>query len=161
MSNFHFQVNEMLGGRSVSQWAERWMGAPPLAAGKYTRVMCHWSAEWMWPATAAMRGLFLSRYSSEEIYDQRPEDGGAAGDGVKFFRFFSPPVDLFLQWTKKKCTKKGKPKRFACRPRDWRDARCLVGHQKHPRRSSRLSSLWPQNWMSADGQSADRDFLVG
>ena len=29
VSNFHFQVNEMLGGRSVSQWAERWMGAPP------------------------------------------------------------------------------------------------------------------------------------
>ena len=112
VSNFHFQVNEMLGGRSVSQWAERWMGAPPLAAGKYTRVMCHWSAEWMWPATAAMRGLFLSRYSSEEIYDQRPEDGGAAGDGVKFFRFFSPPVDLFLQWTKKKMHQKGQAKKI-------------------------------------------------
>ena len=57
-----------------------------------------------------MRGLFLSRCSSEEIYDQRPEDGGAAGDGVKFFRFFSPPVDLFLQWTKKNAPKRASQK---------------------------------------------------
>jgi hypothetical protein len=79
-----------------------------------------------------MRGLFLSGCSSKEIYDQWPEDGGAAGDGAKLL---SQPT-CFFNGQKKKCTKKGKPKDLPVdreideTPGVWLDTKT------HPRRSS-------------------------